>query len=556
MKHLALFIAALVVISTVSVGAQYYNGICDISITSLTANNDNINFVIKNNGDDTQIKYWIYVNNRLINDNVLNIGAGEDFRIHRDYNFRDGSNVIRVDVRSNCGDFDSRTISHSVDFDDRNFCYDGYLNTYRCNGDRLQRMYQNNFCDTKWVTVQTCSYGCSYNKCNLNYYDYDPYPNSDRYRVCYSGDVWMYSYSGTRLYKYSDCDYGCSYGYCENTNVFRCDAKWTCFGDNKAYITPYCDIKSTTFCPSGCTNGQCNSEIGYQINYDSRTCGVLIGSFDYKNNLEPGKLADVQVEVVNTGNQRDSISLELFVNGVRKTSLTFSLDSGQRAIKTLYYTTISGNNKINAIARSTCGSSDSISGNVFVYTDGTDAITVCNNNNVCDAGENADNCPRDCFIVDPVVTSVQIIPTSLDTKQFKAKIIVVDIKSAIDQNFIISVDGVPDEWLTFEDVVDVEIIDGSYQDTSYIYVYPLEIGRYNIDVRVHSMDENKDFIKTIDLFVAQESVREIIEEQEDTRFNLVGNVISDNVVNPFYFFSLVFAFIILVIAVAAYRLRQ
>jgi len=535
---------------------------CDVQINNINIVNDKINFDLKNNGNsDTRIYYTIYVNSYKVVNNVIDIAKGESLRIHRDYNFKYGDNKVKIEAWASCGDVEGEIVNHYVDYDYAR-CSPRYFNEFRCNGDDLQQRYMDSSCDLTWKAVKVCDYGCSNNRCVNQYYDYyfDYYDNNYydyyynqyydypyEYKTCYNGDIWIYNTYGERIEKFSDCDYGCYDGQCMyDYDPYRCDAKWICIGDNKAYRTPSCDIKSMTYCPDGCYNGQCMTE-------DSQNCGVMIGNFDYYDKLTEGSLGKVDVEVINTGNGKEQIELELFVNGVRSTSLSFTLDSGKLAQKTLYYTAEEGSQHLHVIAKSSCGSMDAKVADVTTHDTGS--YSVCNNNNICEGLETESNCPQDCFTDQkPVTTTVNIIPNDLDTKVYKAKTVTVDIISAVPQDFTIYVSGIPQDWLNYENRVDVELVNGVYHDTSYIYVNPQALGVYHMDLVVHSTEENRNYQKSIDLFVAQEAQA----GEETDSDGITGSIIDYNSIlfNPLNVFLIIFAILILIIISAALRLRQ
>lgn len=44
-------------------------------------------------------------------------------------------------------------------------CSNGWLDSYRCNGNNLERQYQYSDCDKEWRSVEYCNYGCENNQC-------------------------------------------------------------------------------------------------------------------------------------------------------------------------------------------------------------------------------------------------------------------------------------------------------------------------------------------------------------------------------------------------------
>ncbi|MBU0530713.1 MAG: CARDB domain-containing protein [Candidatus Aenigmatarchaeota archaeon] len=541
---------------------------CDIDITGLSANGDKINFVIKNNGDNTRIIYKIYINNRLDVDNIIDLGTGLSYTVERDYNFREGTNDVRVTANAECGDYEVETITHYVDYDDERECrngdvwiYDNYYDEWvkyqecydevcsngRCRDDYWSgdRRCQNDdvwiydyFYD-EWVKHEECyDEGCYDGRCG-DYWD------NDEYR-CYRGDVWIYDRFGDRVEKYDECgNVDCFEGRCGDG--YGDDDELWCWNDDVWIFRDGRRTQKYDECGyDGCSNGVCR---GSQIE-----CGLTIKSFDYEDNLDPGELTDVQVQVENTGNRREKIDVDLFVDGSKATSVSFDLAAGSKATRTLYYTTKSGSYKLDLIARADCGSTDSRSAKIVIY-DGSK--TVCNNNDICEAGENESNCPQDCFTPEePQVTSVSITPNSLDTKIFKARIVSIEIKSAIEQDFVIYISGIPEEWVVYEETVDVETSGYDYHDISYVYIYPQEIGVYTLDITVTAEEEGLEFQKKIDIFVAEEFVEE---NEEAEPFDLIGNIINyDNslLFKPIYLFIILFTIGMLIIVIAALRLRQ
>ncbi len=96
-------------------------------------------------------------------------------------------------------------------------------------------------------------------------------------------------------------------------------------------------------------------------------------------------------------------------------------------------------------------------------------------------------------------TQVEIFPKSLDMKINSIEFISIVIFATQRETFDISVQGVPEDWLSFERTV---IVDG--RRIVHISVNPKAEGNYNINVQVAGASDV--WQKNIDLFVASDSV--------------------------------------------------
>jgi hypothetical protein len=94
-------------------------------------------------------------------------------------------------------------------------------------------------------------------------------------------------------------------------------------------------------------------------------------------------------------------------------------------------------------------------------------------------------------------TEVDIRPSSLDVKQYKSKIITIEIDSYVPQEFQILVEGLPDDWTDYKPSVWID-----EQKNAYVFVSPRQGGHYQFMVSVRSVTEGITYNKQVDMFVA------------------------------------------------------
>lgn len=148
-------------------------------------------------------------------------------------------------------------------------CEIGYTDEYRCEGNYLQRKWQNSECKSSWRHMHYCEYGCSNGACN---------PESTQCTEKYLYDYICSGGNSKRLYQKTDCstyykEYevcknGCDQktGRCNKETKQQCDKgyleEYRCSGNYLQKLYQYSNCLKTWYsyarCSNGCSNNKCN----------------------------------------------------------------------------------------------------------------------------------------------------------------------------------------------------------------------------------------------------------------------------------------------------------
>jgi len=474
-----------------------------VDVYSLDVHGNVISAFVKNTGScEKPIYYTLYIDGGIVAESQFTLASGSVRQFERNYNFGYGTYEVKLTVTDRCSsDYDRidhivlqqpscGTCNTCTGCNQHVACADGWVDEYKCVDGWRQRKYVDGNCEIKWYNFDRAECG-SGSACN----------GYDGCSSCSSGCT---TCSGCNSNTWQD-------GWMDN---YRCSGsgvqRWFVSGGLGAW-------KDWESCSHGCSNGKC-----------VEACGVDITAMNFKDHVVAGQRTDIRVNAKNLADEKQVMSLALYVDGERKDSYSAWVDAGSMLIKD-FFVYVDKTSTVRVEASTTCGGKDYASTTLNVVQPTTEDAYF----------------PT---IVTPVTaedTSVYVYPDTLDIEMGSSKVIAIDIKSKRVQDFTIDVSGVPESWVSYDKRVGV-----NEKKTAYIYVTGRDLGMKNLVVTVKATSENLAFKQNVNVFVA----RNINVVRVDWTGDFIAGVASV-VTSAWFLLAIVVIILILVIAYGAYNLN-
>ena len=220
-------------------------------------------------------------------------------------------------------------------------------------------------------------------------------------------------------------------------------------------------------CVSGCA-GDCFGE-------PVTGCSVFVKGLTYQT---AAGASTATFTIQNTGIFGHIATVRVLLDNVFHSTSTIPLFSSQEAARTVTIATGSGSHSLQVTAAASCGATDSR----------TASFTIAAPPVVREPLQ---------FPSFPLNTSVSIFPETVDMRTGDARAFTITIQSARHQQFLLSITGLPPEWLDFTSVLNVE-----GNATTYLTLLAEQSGLYHPTVQIVAAAENKTFTFPIEVFVA------------------------------------------------------
>jgi len=255
---------------------------------------------------------------------------------------------------------------------------------------------------------------------------------------------------------------------------------------------------------------------------EPEACGVDIEGVDFTTRSFAGEPATLSADVENTGNTKQAVDIILYLDGAVKEVFRKELFSREAYRHTFRVFPEAGSHRIAVVAESACGVSDMLIKDFEVLSDKLAIISL--------QGPEEER--------EPAETAVTFHPTHLDAEAGEGKAVKITIETAVPQNFVLSHEGIPSDWISLEPKVFV-----SRKKDLFVLVTPKNLGLKEFNLFAKAEAEGTTFGKKIILYGSLPAAEG--EKEQESIFDLFNTATGKAIV-------LITIVIILVIAGIAY----